>query len=259
MQTPKPASTLVCCSITTDWPHKILLLKRNERSAFLPGAYVFPGGRLDKNDQKLARWLESDKDGLDRIAQFFPAQHPVLEHLACAMRETLEESAISVAKATLNGQDFFLKPYELKDLLSNIEVPYQARLDHIWPISWWITPSGESRRFDTNFFLALLPQEQSAHCQGETKNPLWLSPNEALNSYEQHKLFLAPPTRSVLERMNSSKNIEEFISYIDSPLFPIEPYFIDQKDKKILVLPGDEMHHYKKKSRFIMKTRYQFP
>lgn len=259
MQTPKPASTLVLCNVTTDWPHKVLLVKRSEQSAFLPGAHVFPGGRVDENDKQLAAWLKTDEQNFKRIANYFPEHHAVAEHLASAIRETLEETALSIAKVRSSETDFFLSPEQLKELLAQGTCPYKPKLDHLWPLSWWITPQGETRRYDTNFFLALMSPHRSAHCQGETQQPIWLHPKEALELYQNGSIFLAPPTRAILERMAFSASLADFISFIDYPIEPICPYFVDHNSGKLLVLPGDELHHNKKKSAFIIKTRYQFP
>lgn len=259
MQTPKLASTLVLCNVTTDWPHKVLLVKRSEQSAFLPGAHVFPGGRLDETDNKLAGWLQSDEENFKRIANYFPQHHPIAEHLSAAIRETFEETGLSVVKVTSNKTDLFLDREQLEALLAQGTSHFKPKLDHIWPLSWWITPLGETRRFDTNFFLALVSPLQSAYCQGETQKPLWLYPKEALEHYQSGALFLAPPTRAILERMASSASFEAFLSSIDYPIEPCRPYFVDHNSNKLLVLPGDELHHDKKKSSFIIKTRYQFP
>ncbi len=255
-QIPRPASTLICLNVTTKWPHKVLLVKRSDQSSFLPGAYVFPGGRVDPSDEAWGQWLESDRANFERISHYFPKNHKIRAHLACAMRETLEETGISVAKIV--GEASFLEPQALAKLINGEIAPAMADLSHIWPISWWITPEGETRRFDTHFFLALLPEQQSVTCQGETSQPLWLSPTEALALYEERTIFLAPPTRAILERMSMVQSFEELLSHLDTRLEPICPYFVEHESGKLLVLPGDELHHEGSKSQFIMKTRYVF-
>ncbi len=257
-QNPSPASTLICCNVTTKWPHKVLLVKRSDQSSFLPGAYVFPGGRVDPKDKIWGRVLEKDEGNFRRIAQYFPKNHETRAHLACAIRETLEETGMSVAKIV--GETAFLEAQRLSELIhAGKESPLKIDLSHMWPLSWWITPKGESRRFDTHFFLALVSGEQSLNCQGETSTPLWVSPREALDLYEERQIFLAPPTRAILERMSCAASLEELLSHLDASLEPICPYFVEHELGKLLVLPGDELHHEEKKSGFIMRTRYLFP
>ncbi len=260
---PQPAATLVCCNVTTKWPYKVLLLRRSDQSAFLPGAYVFPGGRLEKKDELLAAWLSRDEKNRARLASYFPADYPFLAMLACALRESLEEADISVAKIIKEGHSCTLAPSSLAKVIESEAMPEEkADLSHLWPISWWVTPEGEKRRFDTHFFLGLVETENEAFAISgkETEKPCWLCPKEALKLYEEGIIFLAPPTRAVLERLASAASFDALITELDQKLAPICPYFVEEQEKKLLVLPGDSLHHdQERKSSFIMKTRYFFP
>ncbi|HEX2682096.1 MAG TPA: NUDIX hydrolase, partial [Candidatus Dormibacteraeota bacterium] len=61
----------------------------------------------------------------------------------------------------------------------------------------WITPAQLRRRFDTRFYLALMPEGQSVRPQqGEIVNWLWLAPREALRRAD---ITLVYATRAVLE------------------------------------------------------------
>ena len=60
---PRPAATVVLLREGRDAP-EVLLLRRNRATGFVPGAWVFPGGRVDAADGEDAlagRW-----DGLTR-------------------------------------------------------------------------------------------------------------------------------------------------------------------------------------------------
>jgi len=260
-QNPSPASTVVLASLTKKWPYKILLLKRNSKANFLPDFHVFPGGRVDKADCHFAKFLAKDQKNFDRIKQFFPKNYPeIFSHVSAAIRETFEESGISLLKQWDSRALSGLLDGGFEDLPPGL-IP---RLDNIWPISWWITPRGETRRFNTWFFLAGISQEQcpyvSTHSNSETSEPLWLTPKDALDRYSTKKIKLAPPTRSILERMAASQSLTDFLSHVDQPIVPINPYFAeDESKRKILVLPGDILHHEEKLSNFAMHTRYAFP
>lgn len=258
---PHPAATLVCCNVTTKWPYKVLLLRRSDRSAFLPGAYVFPGGRLEKKDTFFATWLKSDQQNYQRLSSYFPSNYPFLDLLACALRESLEEAGLSLAKVWKNNIPTSLESFMLESIIEQRTFPAErAELGHIWPLSWWITPAGEKRRFDTHFFLGLTETEEIVETLHETEKPRWLDPREALALYEKGTIFLAPPTRAVLERLANAVSFTELLASLDKKLAPICPYFVEEEQKKILVLPGDELHHdQERKSNFIMKTRYCFP
>ena len=123
-------------------------------------------------------------------------------------------------------------------------------------------------QFDTWFFLSLItnPSELNNKLspQDEAYDPRWLSPKDALSAYESGDIFLAPPTRSILERMANTSSLEEMLTFVDKPLKPIEPFFVDSETtsdtpKKFLVLPGDPLHHNQVRCKTPMHTRYRFP
>lgn len=229
----------------------------------MPGAYVFPGGRLERSDQGFGAFLASDLKNVARIETYFAGSKKVTAHLAAAIRETLEESGISILRLLDQEMPTFCSAERLRHLLTHHEGASQAVLDNIWPISWWVTPRGETRRFNTWFFLATAEDsvcDLTSHpLQDETTSPMWLFPADALAAYANGSIFLAPPTRSILERMAKSASLADFLSYVDRPLRPIKPYFVDDLNQKLLVLPGDPLHHEKQKSSMPMHTRYSFP
>lgn len=257
----QPASTIALCKITTKWPFKILALKRSEKAQFLPGAYVFPGGRLDPTDNELATFLMSDQSNTARITSYFTAPtQEILAHVACAIRECYEETGISPLKLKSSDNSVSYDNNVLKQWLTSAHSPKNLTpvLDNLFPISWWITPEGETRRYNTLFFLGLITNDVTPVINAEISVALWLYPDEALRAYEQGHMFFAPPTRTILERMASAKSLADFLAHVDMPLFPIEPFFIEENSKKILILPGDALHHVPKKSLMPKSTRYQF-
>ena len=80
----RPASTVV---VVRDTPgsdgFEILMVRRNDKVAFMAGAYVFPGGRVDDEDLALA---EGDTAQAHRVA---------------AVREVQEEAGVVVDPAQL--------------------------------------------------------------------------------------------------------------------------------------------------------------
>lgn len=87
----------------------------------------------------------------------------------CAVRETLEETGVE------------LDPDQL----------------HSW--SHWITPEFEPRRYDTEFFVAKLPDAAVARdVSGETDRADWARPLDALEQLATGHLHMLPPTQSIL-------------------------------------------------------------
>lgn len=239
-QNPQLASTVVICSQSDLWPPKILLIKRSNKAIFLPNAHVFPGGRVEETDAHFGATLACDSVNFQRIAGFIPKhKHHIEMHIAAAIRETLEETGIILAAEA-----------------------ERAPLQQIWPISWWITPHGESRRYDTLFFLSMISEIQARAASivdTESSSLLWLTPADALAQYETRDIFMPPPTRSILERIHATKSPEEFLSFVDNPLIAVEPFFTTINEDKTLILPGDSLHPQHHKPAMLMHTRYRFP
>lgn len=84
MTTPAiPAASLIILRDRPDGPPHILMAERSTALAFVGGALVFPGGRVDPEDRAAA-------GGDDELA-----------HRLCAVREAQEEVAITIDPTTL--------------------------------------------------------------------------------------------------------------------------------------------------------------
>ena len=89
--------------------------------------------------------------------------------LACALRETREETGVDLAAEAL--------------------VPW----------AHWTTPEIQPIRYDTSFYLAVLPAGQLAQdTSSETASAGWVTPFDAVNAYRAGSLQLMPPTLSIL-------------------------------------------------------------
>ncbi|WP_053998681.1 NUDIX hydrolase [Ahrensia marina] len=129
---PKPAASLVLVDTSGDSP-RFLMGRRSMKHVFMPGFFVFPGGRFERSDNMSRAALPSEDEALIH-AQAAKTPHAGAL-LSCALRETQEETGIALESDTLNAR-------------------YLARA---------ITPPGQVRRYDTRFFIAL--------CDSETVSP----------------------------------------------------------------------------------------
>ena len=83
----------------------------------------------------------------------------------------------------------------------------RLRDDLLLPWSRWITPEFEPKRFDTWFFVALLPQSQTARdVSGEADRTVWISPAAA------DGLAMLPPTRSTVNSLAAYREIAEVVA-----------------------------------------------
>ncbi|MEZ4424271.1 MAG: NUDIX domain-containing protein [Gemmatimonadota bacterium] len=216
---PRPAATVVLVRDRADGP-EVLLLRRTRSSGFVPGAWVFPGGRVDAGDavpDLLARL-----DGLDgaeaarRLGlepEGTPGPAAVAYYLA-ALREAFEETGILVGHragepvppAQVDPDVEALRNALLGDELDFAGVlgHLDARLDggRVAYLAHWITPIQEPRRYDTRFFLAEVHAEaESVVDPREMTEARWLRPAAALELNRAGHLPMVFPTIHTLETL----------------------------------------------------------
>lgn len=145
---PKDASTLILIDRAAKVP-KVLLGRRHGGAKFMPGKFVFPGGRVEKSDRLIAvasplhPTVESHlKSRVQR-----PSADKARAFALAAIRETFEETGLLIGRrqpmvAVPGGPDPFAETGIYPDLAA---LQFIARA---------ITPPRRPRRFDTRFFAA---------------------------------------------------------------------------------------------------------
>ncbi|MBV8617262.1 MAG: NUDIX hydrolase [Curvibacter sp.] len=242
--TPQPSSTVM---VLRDGPEglEVLMVRRHGRSAVLGGAHVFPGGKLDAAD------CEVPASRLDRPATELtqaldePGLTPETAaglYLA-ALRETHEECGL-----LLGLPDAHRPPEErlsFPAIWAQLGLPLPTRA--LAPWSRWITPrvpSVTNKRFDTRFFIALMPAQQTAaHDNHEATETTWLTPSQALHRYWDGAIDLAPPqimSLSQLARHASAAQAWRAASVRPPAL--IEPFPFDEDGVRTICYPGDPRH-----------------
>ena len=77
----------------------------------------------------------------------------------------------------------------------------------------FVTPELEPRRYDTVFYLAGMPADQTARdISGETTKAEWRTPAELLADADGGVLQLMPPTRSVLLELTAYGDVAQALS-----------------------------------------------
>ncbi|MEO6702484.1 MAG: NUDIX hydrolase, partial [Jatrophihabitantaceae bacterium] len=137
------------------------LLRRVPKMPFAPGMSVFPGGGVDPVDADGERCAREDAVASQLRV---PAEHAA-KLLRTAAREICEET--------------------------DVRLP----LEQIYPWARWITPEAEPRRYDTYFFVAVLPAGAvAAAVTGEASHADWISVEQALAEYRAGERPMLPPT-----------------------------------------------------------------
>jgi glyoxylase-like metal-dependent hydrolase (beta-lactamase superfamily II)/8-oxo-dGTP pyrophosphatase MutT (NUDIX family) len=216
-QTPRPAATILLLRETAgEGPAapgapEVFMLQRTSKAAFLPGAFVFPGGALDPDDasERAARRVRGLDDAQASARMGLAAGG--LAYWIAAARECFEESGILLV---FDPKDLPIDPRRAGNLepfrteLNAGSLQFSAFLEkedlyiHAHEIAYyshWITAPGRPRRFSTRFFVACAPAGQhGAHDRSETVHSVWISPREAIERGSRGEIELIFPTRSTL-------------------------------------------------------------
>ena len=150
---PKDAATLILVDRSGSVP-KVLVGKRHDNVVFMPGKFVFPGGRVDATDNRIPVAAEIPKalekkliSGSPKIA---PARARALA--VAAIREACEETGLCLGR----------KPTRMNGVASKLTGEWKPFADAgllpdpsgLFLIARAITPPGRVRRFDTRLFTA---------------------------------------------------------------------------------------------------------
>jgi glyoxylase-like metal-dependent hydrolase (beta-lactamase superfamily II)/8-oxo-dGTP pyrophosphatase MutT (NUDIX family) len=194
-----------------------LLTKRPSSMAFAPDVHVFPGGRLDTADADPSLVLRSalaPEEAAIALGGHLDPAVALAVHLA-ALRELFEEAGVLLAdgeapRAAIDAGRSALLAGEatLAGLASDLGL--WLRADLLVPLSRWVTPPIMPRRFDAQFFAAMLPDGVEPSFEGgEVVDHAWLRPSDALAAMAAGDLSMWPPTSATLQQLEHAGTIEE--------------------------------------------------
>ena len=148
---PRNAASLVLLK-TTSKEVKVLLGKRSNKTRFMPGAWVFPGGVLDTNDYKTKKYTKINPLIISRLAVSNNINTANALALA-SIRETAEETGLLLGKTKKNI--FYNNNLEDNNGIITMKklnlVPDLSKLSYLGRA---ITPTFSPIRFHARFFLA---------------------------------------------------------------------------------------------------------
>ena len=195
----EPAATLL---LLRDTPQglEILMTRRSAMMRFAPGAYVFPGGRVETAD------VQARPIALRRRTQ---SRHH-LAHAVAAVRETFEELGVLLAEHA-DGRPVTAQDVAALDRHAHAPQPFaqqcaarKLRLatDRIWPLAHWVTDRDLPKRFDVLFMVARMPEGQAPRADDiEQFEPTWVRPADALARHEAGHFPMIFPTVRTLQRL----------------------------------------------------------
>ncbi len=243
---PRPASTVVLLRDSIGGP-EVFLVRRHADTAFMGGAHVFPGGRVDRGDRDgNASWC----DGVDHAV----AQLPEIDHVeaiayhVAAARELFEEAGVLLAntgtreqfatdRADLHGGRATLRGIVEREGL-------RLALDALILVAHWVTPPIDTRQFDTRFFVTRVPPDQTPiHDDTETTHSTWLTPSAAIAAATSGAIVLPPPTWTTLRELEPFSTVDAALQWARTRrIARRQPKLVEHDGRRMLLIPGDPLY-----------------
>ncbi|GFG76663.1 NUDIX hydrolase [Mycobacterium botniense] len=238
--TPRPAATVMLVRDTAEGL-AVFMMRRHSAMEFAAGVMVFPGGGVDERDRNAEiawtgpppRWW----------AARFGIQADLAEALVCAAaRETFEETGVLFAGPAANPHRIVgdasvyrsarralaERTLSFADFLRREELVLRADLLRPW--ANWVTPEAErTRRYDTYFFVAALPEGQRADGENtESDRAGWTTPQAAIDDFASGRSFLLPPTWTQLDSL-TGRTVADVLT-VERQIAAVQPTLSGQRD-----------------------------
>ncbi len=230
---------------------EVHLQRRTKGMPFAGGMTAYIGGGVDPRDADAdVTWVGPSPDDW---AATWGCPPTMARQLVCAaVRETFEEAGVLLAGPASGGvvpdvsgedweaqrQALLRREIALSELLARRGLA--LRSDLLRPYAHWITPPQETRRYDTKFFAALMPQGQEARdVSGEADEVSWLTAAAALAELAAGTRPMLPPTIHTLTQLRPFPDVAAALAGSPpDPLEPISPTFEHDADgQRWAVLP----------------------
>jgi 8-oxo-dGTP pyrophosphatase MutT (NUDIX family) len=194
---PRDAATLILLDRSGPAP-KVLLGQRHRGHVFMPGVYVFPGGRVEPADARISASGALPAHVEQRLQVSVPGSSPARArgYALAAIRELAEETGLMLGRKGVQ-----------MPVMNGVWQPFTdcgvvPTLDDIWLIARSITPPGFSRRYDTRFFAADADRichtvDGVVHPEAELVDLRWTKIGDTLD------LDLHPITRLVVDELSA--------------------------------------------------------
>ena len=236
---------------------EVFMVRRVIQSDFMPDVYVFPGGSISNSDRDAEQ-----SDGLCRPISPGRADPEGRTALgtgvrAAAIREVFEEAGVllayhdeqilAISDAGVARYQRYREAFQQRQG-SLIEMALAERLtlatDQLHYFAHWITPEGMPKRFDTHFFIAIVPaRQEAAYDRLETSAGAWINPAAALADYERGEFPLVFATIHQLRDLAAFSSVQEALAFTETHQVPVRMPVLEQKDGATRVYLPDDAEH----------------
>lgn len=216
-----PAATLILFSECPGQPARHLMIQRSSEMRFAPDALVFPGGRVDSDDHRIANdpaLVDIDLENPEERA-----------HRVAAIREMLEEVGIlvGVVPSGIIEASALQAALKASRRLSVVLAEAGGRLDLTKLVPWaiWHPRFQSHRRFDTRFYIARHDGDHSVTVdEDEVGHARWLLAEEAIADAQAGSAKIIFPTLCNLERLATVPAFDVATAHLaETDLAPISP------------------------------------
>jgi 8-oxo-dGTP pyrophosphatase MutT (NUDIX family) len=237
---------------------QVLMVRRNLRSDFVGGAYVFPGGAVDPADGGAEAEAACAGRSDAEASALLGVDQGGLAYWVAVVRETFEEAGLLLAEreggpallagdpdeeARLVAARAAVNDGKLRFLDLCRDERLRLSVGDIHYFAHWITPRGAPRRYDTRFFVAAAPPgQQAAHDAGETIAEVWITPADALARHRAGEIEIIFPTirnLQVIGRFATSAELLDAAARASASVPTVEPRVVADGNGMRIVLPGD--------------------
>ena len=237
----------------------VFLMRRHAGMQFAAGTVVFPGGGVDDRDRNAEiAWTGPAPSWW---AERFGTDTALAEALVCAAaRETFEECGVLFAgpaddpsgivrDASVyreSRQALADRTLSFADFLSRENLVLRADLLRPW--ANWVTPEAErTRRYDTYFFVGVLPEGQRADGDNtESDRAEWTTPQTAVADFEAGRCFLLPPTWTQLDSL-IGRSVADVLT-VERQIVTVQPNVEIDGDNWIFEFFDSDRYHSARKA-----------
>jgi len=254
---PSPAATLVLLRDRAGGGVETLLIQRHHKSRFAAGDFVFPGGRVERDDTPTdaAAWCVGLDEATAARRLGVGEGHAALGYWIGAIREAFEEVGALMAYGSDGG--LVRDPARFSAQRRSCQQDHRTfweflraeglRLatDRLTYFAHWITPEENPLRFDTRFFAAVMPPAQTpVPDQHEIVAVRWLAPAEAAAARERGEIGLRLPTLKSLMLFDGAPSADEAIDgVVGRTITAIRPRLVIEDGQRRAILPGEPGYH----------------
>lgn len=205
---------------------EVFMQKRPRRGAF-PDLHVFPGGKVDENDEGFDNLCDSLDD--TSASKILSVDGNGLRYWIAAVRECFEECGVLLASHQ-NGEPLLdpacklEKLEEMRNAIAKDELDFKdfvvshdliVLTSRMHYFSHWITPEFAPARFNARFFVTEMPVgQQAVEHESEVVSGEWVRPKQALRRYAKGDWQLIVPTLTSLRMLCGYQSTKHLIASV---------------------------------------------